>query len=110
MRELTRGKIALNLEISPYHFDVGYLDCEVRYVFSSELYKNKFIERCRENRKTINESLSNRFGFDIAADHVADMKLYTTIEKRGFLILINGEPAKCLRDITLSGQRMIIES
>ena len=110
MRELTRRKIAYNFEISPYHFDVGYPDCEVRYIFSSELYKNNFVDRCRENRDKINESLSNRFGFDIAADHIADLKLYTTIEKRGFLILINGEPVKCLNDIILSGQRMIIES
>ena len=110
MRDFSRSKIAYNFEISPYHFDMGYPDFMVRYVFSSELYRKNFIARYFEHRQKISESLSNRFGFLIEADQIADLKLYTTIEKRGFLVLIDGEPVKCVNDITLSGQRMIIGS
>lgn len=57
------------------------------YYFSSMLYKDKFLQKYEENRKTINESLSNRFDFTIKLNMLCDIALYKKIEKRGFLIV-----------------------
>ena len=111
MVKLTRSNVAHDLNISPHKVIVPYTDfTKVEFIFSSELYKSKFEERLYEHRDTINESLSNRFGFTIKADKLADLKLYTTIEKRGFLILNNGVKTECLSDITLDGQNLITKS
>ena len=111
MVKLTRSNIAHDLNISPHTFDVWYAnDTNITFVFSSELYKEKFREKMRANRETINQSLSNRFGFTIRQDKLADIKLYTTVEKRGFLIYHNGVKAECLNTITLDGQNLIMNS
>lgn len=110
MAGLTRSKIAYNLEISPHHYDVVYSPKGiVRYIFSSELYRSKFEEQMEKHREKINFSISNRFGFYTTIDMVADLKLYTTIEKRGFLIECNGEKIKCPQDIILNGEMQIIK-
>lgn len=110
MAGLTRSNVAYNLEISPHHYDVVYSPKGVvRYIFSSELYKNKFAEKMEANREKINFSISNRFGFYTTVDLLADLKLYTTIEKRGFLVECRGEKLKCSEDIILNGEMQIIK-
>ena len=89
-QKLTRRKVALDLRYSPYEYTVHYPEYRIKYIFSSELYRNKFKERIRENRETINNSLINRFGFDIEVNPLCDIRLYSCIEKRGFLILKEG--------------------
>lgn len=111
MVKLTRSNVAHDLNISPHKLGIVYNDSDhVEFVFSSELYKEKFREKMQLNRETINQSLTNRFGFSIIADKLADFRLYTTIEKRGFLIYHNGVKAECLNDITLDGQKLIIST
>lgn len=111
MVKLTRSNVAHDLNISPHKQVVAYRDLsQVEFVFSSEFYKGKFMDKLYEHRDTINQSLSNRFGFSIKADKLADIKLYTTIEKRGFLIYHNGVKTECLSDITLDGQNLITPS
>ena len=107
---ITRSNIAHDLNISPHYQTVQYADSSIKYIFSSELYRNNFEKRLQENRESISRSLSNRFGFNIKADKLADLKLYTSIEKRGFLILIDGVKAECLSSITLDGQTMTMRS
>lgn len=107
---LTRSNIAHDLNISPHYAVVSYPDGYIKFVFSSELYKNNFRTRLQEHRASISQSLSKRFGFDIKADKLADLKLYTLIEKRGFLILIDGEKCDCLDNITLDGQILTMRS
>lgn len=88
---LTRNNVAYNLNESPHRLEVPYDDQQILiYVFSSEFYKTNFYNRFLGNREAISESLSKRFGFQIENDLLADLKLYTSIEKRGFLIL-NGK-------------------
>lgn len=107
---LSRNNIAYDLEQTPHLLKVLYQGQEVVYHFSSELYVQKFRSRLEANRKTIEGSLFNRFGFNINIDLIADLRLYNSIEKRGFLIHINGEKAKCLRSIILDGARVIVKS
>lgn len=108
MSRLTRSNIAYDLNISPHEINVTYPDEVITYVFSSDLYRLKFSNKLSEHRETIKESLSNRFGFTVVNDKLADLKLYTTIEKRGFLIYKGQVKVECLNDITLSGEQMII--
>ena len=108
MVALTRSNIAHDLNISPHKYDIHYPDGVVTYVFSSELYRRNFEERYKDNRATINQSLSKRFGFRITCDKVADLKTYISIEKRGFLLYKNGDKFDCLNDITLDGTHLMM--
>ena len=107
MSELTRGGVAYNLDVSPYRYNVDYKNSTVTFCFSSSFYQDNFIRKLKTNREKINKSLSNRFGFNFENNVLCDMKLYTSIEKRGFLLYQNGERFECLSTITLDGETMI---
>lgn len=105
---LTRNGIAYNFNTSPYKATVNYSkDDSITYTFSSELYKEKFLTKLDESRNVINNSLSKRFGFDIINDKLSDIKLYSSTEKRGFLITIGDMNYTCLNIIKLDGQNKI---
>ena len=108
MQKLTRSNVAHNLNISPHQYIVKYGNDTITFVFSSELYKRKFEEKLFSHRDTINQSLSNRFGFQIVNDKLADLKLYTSIEKRGFLLYHNGDKVEWLTNIILDGSNLIV--
>ena len=110
MANLTRSNIAYDLNISPHEMNVTYPDEVLTFIFSSDLYRQKFTSKLEENRKKINDSLSNRFGFRIENNKLADLKLYTTIEKRGFLIYKGQDKVECLSHITLDGNHLIMQS
>lgn len=109
--KLTRNKIALDLNYSPYKIQINYPDSDViTYVFSSEFYRKNFDARLEENRAAINETLSNKYGFKVEMDKLADLRLYNSIEKRGFLIYKGLVKVECLKEITLHGSRMICKN
>jgi len=85
--KLTRGGVMWDLNLSPFRMDVPYKQRTLTFVFSSETNRKKFYDRFIENREKINESLSNRFKLNITVDVMCDVRLYETIEKRGFLIV-----------------------
>ena len=68
----------------------------------------KFEDRLAENRKNIIDSLSKRFGFVIENYPLADIRLYSQLEKRGFLIKTNKnkEGFECLESIKLDGKNL----
>lgn len=68
------------------------------------------MEKLAGNRANINISLTNRFGFTIVNDILSDLKLYTTIEKRGFLIYKGQVKVECLNNIILDGSQLTIKS
>jgi hypothetical protein len=103
---LSRNGIAYNLNFSPYKLEVEYGVDHVVYVFSSELYKQKFKDKLEENRAKISESLSKRFGFTITNDILADLKLYSQTEKRGFLLYYNEKSFEWLNTTALNGVTM----
>lgn len=110
MNQLTRSKVAYDLSISPHRFSVTYGDSSIEFVFSSDLYKRKFMEKQHENRKTISNSLTKRFGVRVQCSILPDLKLYTTIEKRGFLLFKDGVEVKCQDGIILDGERVTLQS
>ena len=110
MNKLTRGGVAYNLKNSPYQEQIEYADgTAIKFVFSSNTYKIKFLAKCGENRKAIDESLSKRFGFTIKNEKIADLRLYQQIEKRGFLIFYDGVSVECLDNVKLYGNNLIIK-
>ena len=108
MQKLTRSNVAHDLNISPHKAHVLYTDeTEMCFVFSSDLYKRKFEEKLWANRDTVNDSLSKRFGFTVRNNILSDLKLYLTIEKRGFLLFYNGVKVECLSELILDGVLLI---
>lgn len=110
MMNLTRSKVAYNLSISPHRESVSYGETILEYVFSSDLYRRKFLEKQKANREEIKTSLSNRFGFTVDIPLIADLRLYSTIEKRGFLLCKDGVEIECRERITLDGATMTAQS
>lgn len=110
MSKISRRGIVYDLTVSNYFVCLDYEVTTIKYVFSSTKYATKFIEQYNDNRKKINESLSNRFGFKIENDMLSDLVLYSKIEKRGFLLNINGDSVQCLEHIILDGKNLIIKS
>lgn len=110
--KLTRNNIAYDFRVSPYRLAVPYQDQTLCFVFSSELYKKKFYEQHLENREKINESLTKRFGFRVDHELLCDLKLYCSIEKRGFLIIEErtGQEYLWLDNLTLDGGRLTMRT
>ena len=104
---LTRNNIAYNLHESPYRLEVPYEDQNLTFVFSSNLYKTNFYNRFLDNREKISESRSKRFGFHVENDLLSDLKLYTSIEKRGFLVIKGEDKIVCQENITLDGAKLM---
>ena len=74
--QLTRAGVSYNLHKSPHLLEMDYGETKVIFHFSSQTYMVKFNSRCGENRESINNSLTKRFGFNVKADILADLKLY----------------------------------
>lgn len=79
---MTKDGIEYNLEITPYFVEKEYNGSILKYKFSSDLYKNKFLILSKYTP-------DNKFmkkGVEIDRTLENDLLLYSAIEKRGFLI------------------------
>ena len=103
MNNLTRGGVAYDFNVSPYRYNVDYGSGSITFVFSSNYYLGNFVDRIKGNREKINQSLSKRFGFTVKNNILCDIRLYSSIEKRGFLIYKDGEKFECLNSTILDG-------
>ena len=111
MTKLTRSGIAHDLTISPYKFTIKYDENDqLTFVFSSEFYLNKFESKIKDHRTKINSSISQRFGFNIKLNKLADIKLYEKTETRGFLIRGKEDDYSCISTIELDGKIQILKS
>lgn len=108
--KLTRGGVCYELEYTPFTSKVIYQDKVLTFHFSSQYNLDKFEEKVEENRDKINYSLSNRFNMFIELNELCDIKLYETIEKRGFLIVNSDDRYLCLNTIKLSGVNLTQKS
>lgn len=109
--QLTRNGICYNFHKTPYEVEVKYQNNKkIVYKFSSTNNVDRFKSKLQENRDKINESLSKRFKFAIEQDIICDLKLYQTVETRGFLICSNGVFIECLESIQLTGVEVTSKS
>lgn len=104
---LTRSGIAYDLNRSPHTLEVEYGEEKLTFMFSSNLYKDKFKAKQEEHRMKLEESLTKRFSINIRFDLISDIRLYSQIEKRGFLILSKENRFECLSNIRLDGLAQI---
>ena len=107
---LTKAKICYDLHNTPYTHNMVCGDQKITLHFSSEMYLTKFKQRSEHNRKSIRDSLWNRFGININTDLIADLRLYHQLEKRGYLISVDGEKITCQNNIILDGPKLITKS
>lgn len=107
--KLTRSNVAHDLHYSPHRYTLDYDGELIEFVFSSAFNMNRFIERLEENRDVISVSLSKRFGFTITNHVLSDLRLYTSIEKRGFLVETNKDVFECPDTIRLNGINKIMK-
>lgn len=105
MSKLTRfSKIAYDFTSSPYHYIIKYDEKTIiKYIFSSNLNVERYKNKLASNRKYHNDSLSNRYKMNINLNLIADLKLYTGVEKRGFLLFLNEDMITCLENVELVG-------
>ena len=102
--QLTRRGVCYDLYKTPFTYEESYNGTtNIKYMFSSQLLLDKFMEKLEQNRKRINTSLLKRFKFEITQNIICDIRLYQSIETRGFLICSNGEYIECLDHIQLNG-------
>lgn len=107
MSKLSRGGVAYDLNLSPFKVEVKHGEDKITFKFSSELNVKRFEDKLKEHRETIKKSLSNRFNMGIDIPIISDIVLYSKVEKRGFLILMNEEEYKCQNIIKLTGVKKI---
>ena len=101
MKGLSRNNVAYDLRVSPFVSTVLYDNHKVEFYFSSQNNRNKFVSRLEAHRTQINNSLSKRFHFEIDASAVADMRLYATIEKRGFRVVTETGEILCPENLLI---------
>lgn len=77
-----------NLEESEYTFKYDNLE----FVFSSNLYLNKFMRIYKEYLKENTAKIEKQYNSTFYADELILITLYKKIEKRGFRVLYFGEP------------------
>lgn len=105
---LTRNGIAYDLTLTPYQTIITYgKDDSIVYKFSSDGNKERFLKRLEENRNYFNESLSKRFDMDLTLNKLSDLKTYSSVEKRGFLIETEKNTYTCLSNIKFDGPNLI---
>lgn len=100
---LTRNGVCYDFYKTPYKVEMNYNNKKITYHFSTQNNVDKFLNKLKENRKKLNESLTNRFKIQITNDVLCDLKLYNKIETRGFLILADGVFIECQEHIQLDG-------
>lgn len=93
----TERGIYLNIEDSDYTFVCD----EAIFYFTSLFNLRRFEERYKEEVVRFNQSLSNVYKnkFKIRGDSLAMVRLYMSVEKRGFYIKMNGVELHCLEDL-----------
>lgn len=103
---LTRNGVCYDLKLSKFRSTQG----DLTFVFSSLPHKEKFEQRLRSNRDTINYSLSKRFNTKIDVSTLADIVLYKKIETRGFLIVSKDGKFSCLEETKFVGGKVTMRN
>ena len=101
MATITKRGVYHNIHDSHWRYTVG----NIRFVFSSEFYLRKFQELYMEEIERTNRGVNKLYNhkYRIEADELALLRMYLNTEKRGFLVIINGEEITCQDDLVFEG-------
>lgn len=82
----------------------------ITFYFSEDKFLDRFKSKLEESVSTFNQKLNRiyRYAYDIEFDELALIRLYMSIEKRGFLLELNGVKITCLDQIKMQGQIKIV--
>ena len=94
--EVTRNGVYYNLDKSPYVENVNGIE----FYFSSKFNQERFTNNFTDEIIDLTKSLSDRFNLDFDASNVGLIRAYRNVEKRGFLIKVQGEKI-CLENLKL---------
>lgn len=74
----------------------------ITFYFTSRVYRDKFISRSLHEIRRFNARMNNIYKnkFKIDATKLALVRLYQSIEKRGFYIELKGEKITCPNNLT----------
>jgi len=74
----------------------------ITFYFTSMVYRDKFIDRSINEIRMFNARMNNIYKnkFNIDATKLALVRLYQSIEKRGFYIELKGEKITCPNNLT----------
>lgn len=75
-------KVCTDLAASPWRVSTG----GITYHFSTEIHKDRFVERLENYRADVRQKLSKRYRVAANIPLLADICLYRLIENRGFYI------------------------
>lgn len=92
---LTKNGIELNLKESNYVVNLTGLS----FYFSSELYKNKFINNVKEFVNQENTKINLKYKLQINLETYLAIAFYKKVEKRGFYITADGQELKNIQII-----------
>lgn len=100
--EKTRRGIYLNIEESDYKLNyAGYC-----FTFSSEFYRDRFMEKVKQYEEKISAYLLNKTHVVINSEQASALLCYSDVEKRGFLVECAGKRYRALYEF--SGKLIII--
>lgn len=79
----TVNGIELNLKESKFYYDfLGF-----RFYFSSQFYKEKFINECKTYVEVESLKIASKYKIPIVINRYLSIALYKKIEKRGFRVI-----------------------
>jgi hypothetical protein len=100
---MTKDGIEYNLSITPYVVNKEYNAINVIFKFSSEMYRDKFSAYMNDTalKNDRNSKTLKKYGFLFENHLVEDIRKYTTLEKRGFQIIMDSKKFESVKDIKL---------
>jgi hypothetical protein len=98
----------LKLKVSNYYDFIEVNN--IKFYFSEDKFLQRFKEKLDESVSTFNQKINRiyRYAYDIQFDDLALIRLYMSIEKRGFLLETDGVKITCLNQIKIQGKIKIV--
>lgn len=107
---MTSSGVERDLNVTPYVSVINYYGDNkhsIAYAFSSKATQTKFEEEIYANREFINYSLHSRFRIKFhVGDDLCDLNLYRKLERRGFLIKLDGDEITWLGQVEYNGRQV----
>lgn len=107
---LTKGGVEKNLNITPFTYNYKLVDgLEFEFCFSSQTYLNKFVENMQTYIDKINHDLQAKYFCSFDMRLLGLLECYRRIEKRGFLVRMNGRKIEWLNTLTFGGESLMLK-
>lgn len=105
---MTASGVERDLNVTPYVTIISYDEShKIGYAFSSKTTQAKFEQEIESNREFIRYSLHSRFRVKFyVSNDLCDLNLYRKLERRGFLIKLDGDDVTWLGQVEYNGRQI----